>query len=84
MADRTRIRRSEVPCIEVTRTTSWGPDQSWPAVCAVTEWSNGEGVDIQMTLGPHDSGSMRLSWEEVEVLRVALAAVTDGEEVSRG
>lgn len=79
MANRTRIRRSEVQCVEVTRRTHYGPTRDWDAVAAVTQCPNGEGIDATCSLGPHDSGSMRLTWDEVQVLRVALAAVTDGE-----
>lgn len=62
--------------IDHVRPTMYGPADlkapRWDAIVEWTDWTNGHGGDVAVTLGPHSSGSMRLSYEEVEGLLIVL------------
>lgn len=66
------IRTEQVPTTEATRQTAYGPDRNWQAQVAITSWPNGEGVDVRVQLGPHSSGSLNLTWEELDLLELAI------------
>lgn len=70
---------SPVRCIEVTARTHDGPEQRWKVVAAVTEWSNGEGVDVHVHLGLHLTGHLSLTRDEAEGLIKALRLATGKE-----
>lgn len=69
-------KTSQVRCIETALPTYFGPrDRSqprWDACVAWTDWANGEGGDVRVSLGPHESGHMTLSWEEALALLLTL------------
>lgn len=71
-------KTSEVRCIETVHPTYYGPrDRSeprWDASVCWTDWSNGEGGDVRVTLGPHTAGHMTLTWQEAEALLLTLHA----------
>lgn len=78
-----KVRRSQVECIECVMPTHYGPaDRShrrWDACVAWTWWTNAEGGDVSVSLGPHESGHMRLSIDEVRALHAVLTAVLGDE-----
>lgn len=66
-------RESQVRCVEMLVPTHYGPrDAHWSAQVTWTDWSNGEGGDLAVSLGPHESGHLRLTWTEVEAVSAML------------
>lgn len=69
-------KTSQVRCIETAHPTHFGPrDRNlprWEVVVCWTDWTNSEGGDVRVTIGPHESGHMTLTWEEAEALLLTL------------